>query len=113
MADAKYVTATDQNFQAEVLDSDKPVLVDFWAAWCGPCRAIAPSIEQLAAEYEGKAVVAKVDVDANPQISSMFGIRSIPTLLFIQNGVVVEQLVGGVSKKMLADKLDALVAQTA
>ena len=113
MADAKYVTATDQNFQAEVMDSDKPVLVDFWAAWCGPCRAIAPSIEQLAAEYEGKAVVAKVDVDANPQISSMFGIRSIPTLLFIQNGVVVEQLVGGVSKKMLADKLDALVAQTA
>ena len=113
MADAKYVTATDQNFQAEVLDSDKPVLVDFWAAWCGPCRAIAPSIEQLAAEYEGKAVVAKVDVDANPQISSMFGIRSIPTLLFIQNGVVVEQLVGGVPKKMLAAKLDALVAQTA
>ncbi len=113
MADAKYVTATDQNFQTEVLGSDKPVLVDFWAAWCGPCRAIAPSIEQLAAEYEGRAVVAKVDVDANPQISSMFGIRSIPTLLFIQNGVVVEQLVGGVPKKMLADKLDALVAQTA
>ena len=113
MADAKYVTATDQNFQAEVMDSDKPVLVDFWAAWCGPCRAIAPSIEQLAAEYEGRAVVAKVDVDANPHISQQFGVRSIPTLLFIQNGVVVEQLVGGVPKKMLAAKLDALVAQTA
>ncbi len=113
MADAKYLTATDQNFQAEVMDSDKPVLVDFWAAWCGPCRAIAPSIEQLAAEYEGKAVIAKVDVDANPMISQQFGVRSIPTLLFIQNGVVVDQLVGGVPKKMLAAKLDALVAQAA
>lgn len=110
---AKYVTATDQNFQAEVLGADKPVLVDFWAAWCGPCRAIAPSIEQLASEYEGKAVVAKVDVDANPQVASAFRIQSIPTLLFIHKGRVVDQLVGGVPKKMLADKLDALVAQAA
>ncbi|MCA0269751.1 MAG: thioredoxin [Bacteroidetes bacterium] len=111
MADnAKYVEATDANF-TELIQSDKPVLVDFWAPWCGPCRAIAPTIEQLAAEYEGRAVVAKMNTDEN-MIAGQLGIRSIPTLLFFQNGVVVDQLVGAVPKKMLADKLDALIGQT-
>ena len=107
--DAKYVTVTDANFQAEVLDSDQPVLVDFWAAWCAPCRRIAPVIEELASDFEGRAKVAKMDVDHN-QIPMSFGIRSIPTLLFFKDGIVVDQLVGGVSKRVLADKLNALTA---
>jgi len=109
--DAKYVTATDATFQ-DIIQSDKPVLVDFWAPWCGPCLAIAPTIAQVAAEYDGRAVVAKVNTDEN-MVANQFGIRSIPTLLFFQNGVVVDQLVGAVPKKMLVDKLDALLAQTA
>lgn len=113
MADAKYVTLTDENFADTVLKSDKPVLVDFWAEWCGPCRAIAPTIEQLAAEYEGRAIVGKVDVDSNPQTAMQFGVRSIPMLLFFQNGRPVDQLIGGVPKKMLAEKLDSLVGQAA
>lgn len=114
MADnAKYVTLTDSNFADEVLKSDKPVLVDFWAAWCGPCRAIAPSIEQLAEEFEGRAVIGKVDVDNNQQVATQFGIRSIPTILFFKDGRAVDQLVGAVPKKMLADKLEALAAQEA
>lgn len=113
MADAKYVTLTDGNFQDEVLNSDKPVLVDFWATWCGPCRMIAPAIEQLASEFEGRAVVAKMDVDHNPQVPMQFGVRSIPTLLFFKDGRVVDQLVGAVPKKQLANKLDNLVGQPA
>ena len=110
---AKYVTLTDDNFQAEVLESDAPVLVDFWATWCGPCRMIAPVIEQLAGEFEGRAKVAKMDVDHNPQTPMGFGIRSIPTLLFFKDGQVVDQVVGAASKKVLSDKLEALVAQPA
>ena len=110
---AKYVTATDQNFQQEVLQSDTPVLVDFWAAWCGPCRMIAPVIEQLAGEFDGRAKVVKMDVDSNPQVPMQFGIRSIPTLLFFKDGQVVDQVVGAANKKVLAQKLESLVAQPA
>jgi len=104
---AKYLTATDGNFDAEVLKSDKPVLVDFWAEWCGPCRMIAPMIEELANDYEGKAVVAKLNVDENPNVSMKYGIRSIPTLLIFKNGEVVDQVVGAVPKNVLAEKLDS------
>lgn len=110
---AKYVTLTDDNFQSEVLESEAPVLVDFWATWCGPCRMIAPLIEQLADEFEGRAKLAKMDVDHNPETPMNFGIRSIPTLLFFKDGQVVDQVIGAASKKILKDKLEALVAQHA
>lgn len=104
---------TDATFESDVLNSDQPVLVDFWATWCGPCRTIAPTIEELASEYEGKAKVVKLDVDNNPQAAQQFGIRSIPSLLFFKDGKPVDQMVGVVPKKTLADKLDSLVGQTA
>ena len=110
---ADYVTLTDQNFQDEVLNSDQPVLVDFWATWCGPCRTIAPTIEELAAEFKGRAKVAKLDVDHNPNVASQFGIRSIPTLLFFKDGRPVDQAIGVVPKRQLAQKLDALAEQAA
>jgi thioredoxin 1 len=114
MADSvKYVTLTDENFETEVLQSDVPVLIDFWAAWCGPCRVIAPTIEKLAADFEGRAKVGKLDVDNNPQTAMRFGIRSIPTLLFFKDGRVVDQTVGIMQERQLADKLDALIGQTA
>ena len=110
---AKYVTLTDANFTSEVLQSYLPVLVDFWATWCGPCRIIAPIIEELSVELEGRAKIGKVDVDHNPQTAMNFGIRSIPTLLFFKNGQVVDQLVGAVPKKVLLSKLEALSGQPA
>ena len=114
MADnAKYVIGTDSNFEEEVLNADVPVLVDFWAAWCGPCRIIAPFIEELAEEYEGQAKVVKLDVDSNPQTAMNFGIRSIPTLLFFKDGEVADQLIGAAPKKQLASRLEALVKQPA
>jgi len=100
---------TDANFNELVKNADKPVLVDFWAAWCSPCKMIGPVVEELSKEYEGKAVVGKVDVDNNPQISVEYGIRSIPTLMFFKNGELVEKKVGVVSKAELAKKLDALL----
>ncbi|MFN5370830.1 MAG: thioredoxin [Bacteroidia bacterium] len=100
-------TITDANFEELVLKSDKPVLVDFWAEWCGPCRVVGPIVEELANDYEGKAVVGKVDVDSNPNISMQFGIRNIPTLLVFKNGQVVDKQVGAVPKNVLAAKLDA------
>ena len=101
----KPVTLTDDNFQMEVLKSDKPVLVDFWPEWCGPCKMIAPVVEELAKEYDGTLKVGKVDVDANQQVSMQFGIRSIPTLLIFKGGRVVDQVIGAVPKRALADKI--------
>lgn len=105
---AKPLEITDANFN-EIIQSEKPVLVDFWAEWCGPCRMIAPIVEELAIAYEGKAVVGKVDVDSNPQVSAKFGIRSIPTLLVFKNGEVVDKQIGAVGKSILAEKLNAQI----
>ena len=107
------IKVTDSNFQEEVLNSDVPVLVDFWAVWCGPCRAIAPVVEKLAEDYAGRAKVAKCDVDNNMKTPTQYGIRSIPTLLFFVDGEVRDQVVGGVSERELAKRLDALVGQAA
>jgi len=109
MADAKYVTLTDQSFEGEVLNSNQPVLVDFWATWCGPCRAIAPIIEELAGQYEGKVKIAKLDVDDNQATASKYNVRSIPTLLFFQNGKVVDQIVGSAPKSALEGRLNTLL----
>lgn len=103
---SKAIEITDGNFK-EVLSTDQPVLVDFWAEWCGPCKMIGPVVEELAGEYEGKAVIGKVDVDANPNLSVEFGVRSIPTLLVFKNGEVVDKQVGAVPKGVLAGKIDA------
>lgn len=103
------LTITDATFEEVVLKSDKPVVVDFWAAWCGPCRMVGPIIEELATEYEGKAIVGKVDVDNNPGVSAQFGIRNIPTILFVKNGEIVDKLVGAAAKAQFAAKLDAIL----
>lgn len=103
----KALQVTDANFQTEVLNSDKPVLVDFWAIWCGPCKMIAPVVEEIAGEYDGKLKVTKMDVDSNPQTAMQYGIRSIPTLLIFKGGQVVEQIVGAVPKRHLVDKVTA------
>lgn len=103
---------TDGDFEQEVLKSDLPVLVDFWAVWCGPCRAIAPIIEELSTELEGKVKIGKVDVDANPVIASQYGIRSIPTMLIFKNGAVVEQMVGAMPKQEIVKMLNNHVSET-
>ena len=99
----------DANFEEKVIKSGKPALVDFWAVWCGPCRMVGPVVEEIAKEYEGKAIVGKVDVDNNPGIASKYGIRNIPTILFIKNGEVVDKQVGASPKATLAGKLDAIL----
>ena len=101
---------TDSNFEEMALASDKPVIVDFWAEWCGPCRMVTPIIEELAGEYDGKAVIGKLNVDQNPEISMKYGIRSIPTVLYIKDGQVVDKQVGATSKATYAGKLDAQLA---
>ncbi len=102
----KYLAATDVNFKSEILDSDKVALVDFWATWCGPCMMLGPVIEELAGDYEGKAVIAKLNVDENPAIAAQFGIRSIPALLLFKNGKVVDQMLGALPKNQISKKID-------
>jgi thioredoxin 1 len=106
---ANLLLATDQNFQAEVIDADFPVLVDFWAPWCGPCRTIAPVVEEIAEEYKGKVKVAKLDVDENPLTASRHGVLSIPTLLLFWNGRVIDRVVGAVPKSYLTAMLDRVL----
>ncbi len=103
------VTITDDNFEEEVLKSDKPVLIDFWATWCGPCRIIAPIVEEMATEYEGKAKIGKLDVDSNQQTSIKYGVRSIPTLLLFKGGELKETIIGAVPKTQLVDKLESVI----
>jgi thioredoxin 1 len=103
----KPVTITDANFDSEVIKSNIPVLIDFWATWCGPCKAIAPIVEDLAKEYDGKVKVGKVDVDDNQQTAIKYGIRSIPTLLIMKNGKVNDTIVGAVPKTQIVQKLNA------
>jgi thioredoxin 1 len=102
----KAIEITDANFE-QLIQSDKPVLIDFWAEWCGPCRMVGPVVEELASEYEGRAIVGKLDVDANPQVSGKLGVRSIPTLLVFKNGQLIDKQVGAVTKHVLAQKLEA------
>ncbi len=103
----KPITFTDDNFTNEVLQSDKPVLVDFWAVWCGPCKMIAPIVEELAAEYEGKAKIGKLDVDNNQESAIKYGVRSIPTLLIFKGGKVMDTIIGAVPKVHIKQKLES------
>jgi thioredoxin 1 len=103
------VELTDANFEELALKSDKPVLIDFWAEWCGPCRMVTPIVEEIATDYDGKAIVGKVNVDENPNISAKYGIRNIPTILFLKNGEIADKSVGAVPKNVLTDKMDNLL----
>jgi thioredoxin 1 len=98
---------TDSNFETEVLKSPKVSMIDFWAEWCGPCRAITPIVEELAKEYDGRAIIGKLNVDENPEVTVKYGVRNIPTILFIKNGQVVDKQVGAVPKSVLEEKLKA------
>ena len=104
----KPLEITDENFESEVLNSDLPVLIDFWAAWCGPCRMIAPLVEELAGEYEGKVKIGKLDVDNTQQTAIKYGVRSIPTLLVFKNGAVKDTIIAAVPNSQLSPNLDAL-----
>ena len=103
------IEVTDANFEEIVLQSDKPVLVDFWAEWCGPCRMIGPLVSELADDYKDRAVVTKMDVDSNPGTAARFGIRNIPTILFFKGGDIADKQVGAVPETILAAKIDALL----
>ncbi|NNC83315.1 MAG: thioredoxin [Flavobacteriales bacterium] len=103
------VEINTSNFE-EILSTDKPVMIDFWAAWCGPCRMIAPIVDELHEEYNDRAVIGKVDVDSNQEIAMKYGVRNIPTILFIKNGEVVDKSVGAVPKNVLSEKIDAQLA---
>ncbi len=110
VASDKVMTITSENWAAEVEQSETPVVVDFWAVWCGPCRMIAPIVEELAAEYEGTVKVGKLNVDENQQVAAKYGVMSIPTLLVFKNGQPVERIVGFAPKKELKAKIDAAIA---
>jgi thioredoxin 1 len=107
---AKALEVTDSTFEQEVLQSKQPVLVDFWAVWCGPCRAVAPIVEELAGEYEGQLKVMKLDVDDNPRTAMAYGVQSIPTLLVFKDGNPAERIIGAVPKKVIVDKLQSVMA---
>ncbi len=106
----KTITITDENFNEEVLKSDKPVLIDFWATWCGPCKMIAPIVEELVDEYDGKAKIGKLDVDNNQQTAIKFGVRSIPTILIFKDGKLKETIIGAVPKGQIVQKLNLAIA---
>ena len=108
--DKSYITLTEENFQKEVLESDQPVLADFWAAWCGPCRVLGPVVEELAGELAGQAKVGKLNVDENPGIAAQYGIRSIPTVLIFDKGKVADSVIGVVPKETLRNKIHGLVS---
>jgi len=105
----KAAEVTDATFEQMIVNSDKPAVVDFWAVWCGPCRIIAPHVEALADEYDGRAVIAKLDVDNNRNTAIKFGIQSIPTLLFFKDGKIADRVIGAVDKRVLTEKLEALL----
>ncbi len=107
-----YVTITEDNFQEEVIQNPQPVLVDFWAAWCGPCQAMNPTIQELALEFKGELLVGKINVDEQPTLAAQFGIQSIPTLLIFKNGTVVDTVIGAVPKKVIVNAVNAVVTST-
>lgn len=107
----KPVEITDANFEQEVLKADNPVLIDFWAIWCGPCKMVAPVVEEIAKEYDGALKVGKMDVDSNPEVPLRFGIRSIPTLMIFKGGKVVDQIIGAIPKKNMLEKILPHVSQ--
>ena len=103
------IEVTDANFEKEVIQSKNPVLVDFWAEWCGPCRMVAPIVKEIGQDFDGRVVVAKLDVDSNPEVSNKYGIRNIPTILFFKNGQIVDKQVGAVPKNILVAKVEAIL----
>jgi len=104
----KPIHVTDATFEAEVSKSDKPVLIDFWATWCGPCRALSPVLDEIASENDERFKIAKVDVDQNPSLAATFGVRSIPTLLFVKDGKLLDQQIGAISKREIVKRLEAI-----
>ena len=110
MANEKVLHVTDASFESEVIKSDKPVMIDFWAPWCGPCKAIAPSIDELATEYDGRMKFVKLNVDDNPATAAKYGVRGIPNLLIIKGGQVKEQIIGAVPKVRLVQAVDSAIA---